>query len=444
MPAPALAAILYRVGAGLAARIGASGAARGLVAASRAAKGAQAAAGMEIGPGNALGLGKAAGGGAKVLENTKLGNARGLFEAIYGKSGPSPQAAQAATQQTAAAQAGQVANQASQQAAAAAGSPPTSGGAGGSGAGSGGSAGASAPPPPPPPPGGSGSGSGSTPPSQPNARSWLDRAADQWKQMQAQWQAIHNRYTPVDQQTAGMTTDQRYARLGQKNALPNIGDVARQFSTPNPSREQIVQHGEREEERQRQKDIADSRWQQVGQSAHDAGKVALKAGTSAMNPTTALLKLPAAAYGVVKAFEQVGRTISDTNRDLRKFDERIADSFARYDYAQLRSRQKVAQATGGSASFLNDQLKALLEEVQPLTESVVSFLNLAGGSLVYIARAIALMVKWNPAVWALMQAAKEAEKFMNKGEAREAQAAGKDFLRAIRDGTYTMPKNKKP
>jgi hypothetical protein len=437
-----------------------------MVAASRVAKGAKVAraagAGMEIGPGNPLGIGKAASGGPHVLENTKLNNAGDLFRALYGGGGQGSQAAQQATQQTAATQASQVANQAAQQTAASAGAAPTAnvggsgpgagsrggggaaGGAGGSGAGSGGSAGASSPPPPPPPPGGAGSNPGSTPPNQPSAKSWLDRAADQWRQMQAQWATIHSRYTPVDQQTAGMSVDQRYQRLGTKNALPNIGDVAKQYGTPNPSREQIVQHGENEEERQRQQDNESSKWNRIGQSAHDAGKSAFKGAMSLANPATALIKVPAAAYGVVKAFEQVGRTISETNRDLRKFDERIADSFARYDYAQLRSRQKVAQATGGSAAFLNDQLKALLEEVQPLTEGVVSFLNVAGGSLTFIARALALIIKWNPAVWAMMQAAKKAEEFMGKAGAKEAQAAGKDFLRAIRDGNFKMPKNPKP
>ncbi len=420
-----------------------------MVAAGRVAKGAQAArtaaAGLEIGPGNPLGLGKAASSGPKVLENTKLGNARSLFEAIYGGGGHGAQAAQTATQSTTAAQASQVANQAAQQTAASAGaSPAAAGGAGGAGAGSGGSAGASAPPPPPPPPGGQGSSPGSTPPSQPSSKSWLDRAADQWRNMQAQWQAARGRFTPVDQQTAGMSVDERYQRLGAKGAMPNIGDVARQFQTPNPSREQIVQHGESEEEKARQKEIEGSKWNQIGQSMHDAGKSALKGASSLTNPTTALIKLPAAAYGVVKAFEQVGRTISETNRDLIKFDERIADSFARYDYAQLRSRQKVAQATGGSASFLNDQLKALLEEIQPLTEGVVSFLNVAGGSLVFIARTLAFIIKWNPAVMAMSAAAKTAESFMKKGEAREAQAAGKDFLRSVRDGSFKMPKNPKP
>jgi len=439
MPAPVIAALLYRVGASVAARIGATGAARGFVAAARAAKVGQATG--EIAAGNPLGIGAKAG-GPKVLENTTLNNARAMFNAIYGKSAESSQAAQSATQQTSAAQTAQVANQAAQQAAQNANQQQAASGGSGLGSGSGGSAGGSAPPPPNQPPGGS--GRGSTPPPQPGSQSWLDRAADQWRQMQAQWQAVHNRFTPVDQQTAGMSTDERFARLGQRGAMPNIGDVARQFQTPNPSREQIVQHGEAEEERQRQKEIEDSKWNRLGQSAHDAGKSLLKGASSLTNPVTALIKLPAAAFGVVKAFEQVGRTVSETNRDLRRFDERIADSFARYDYAQLRSRQKVAQATGGSASFLNDQLKALLEEVQPLTESVVSFLNVAGGSLVYIARMLTLIIKWDPAVAVMMRAAEAAERFMGKGKAREAQSAAKDFLRDIRDGKLSKPKNGRP
>ncbi len=391
---------------------------------------------MEIGPGNPLGIGKAASSGPKVLENTTLGNARALFEAIYGGGGHGAQAAQAATQSTTAAQASQVANQAAQQTAAASGAAPTAGGAGGAGAGSGGSAGASAPPPPPPPPGGSGSSPGSTPPSQPTAKSWLDRAADQWRQMQAQWAAINGRYTPVNQQTAGMSIDERYQRLGTKGSLPNIGDVARQFQTPNPSREQIVQHGENEEERQRQQDVESSKWNRIGQSAHDAGKAAFKGGMSLADPMGHLFKIPTAVYGVVKAFEQIGRTISETNRDLRQFDERIADSFARYDYAQLRSRQKVAQATGGSASLLNDQLKKLLEELQPFTEAMTTFLNLAGSALVVMARAARLYLYMNPLTLAAMESLKAIEAMMKAGKTSQAQAATKQFLRDIAAGNW--------
>lgn len=437
MPGPILAA-LARLGAGLAARVGASGAARSLAGAARsgAAKAAQIrAAAHQAGFKGSIPeaifenvVSKPAGVGPRVLENTKLNSARALYEAIFG----GPTASPAGTQQTAASTAAQVANQTQQQATAAA--PPAS------------------PPIPPPPAGGGpntpppspGAAPGRTRPSQPQAQSWLDRAADGWQHLQARWQAMQERYTPVAQQVAGQTIDQRYERLKNRGAMPNIADVARQFSTPSPSREQIVQHGEDAEERQRQQEIQDSRWQRVGQAGMDAGKKAFSAAMSLANPVTALVKLPAAAYGVTTAFERLGRTIAETNRDLTRFDERIADSFARYDYAQLRSRQQIARATGGTASGLNDQLKKLLEELQPIRESVTTFLNLAGSSLVFIARAAALLVKWNPAVMAMMKAAALAERQFGKQGAGEPQAAAKDFLRDIRDGQFERPRNPPP
>jgi hypothetical protein len=224
-----------------------------------------------------------------------------------------------------------------------------------------------------------------------------------------------------------------------------VADVARATGSPAPTRQQIVSYGEQEEERQRQQAIQQSRSAQVGQAAFSAGKGFLvksmgwAASGGPLSPTA-----PAWLYGIIIGFERLGMTLSETNRDLDKFDESIADSFARLDYARLHSRQQVATATGGSASFLNNQLAALVREMQPMRETVATFLNVAGGALVKAARVINFIFEWHPTIIALRKTAEIAENIARKFEREEPQAAAKDFLRAIRDGKFSMPRNPPP
>ncbi len=447
---PVILAALARVGAGLAARAGATGVARSLIgmartagagvarrAAARAAAQAAASRGASAGV-TAASEGAAApqfghgmhawvdapGTGARVLENTTLRNARSLFQAIYGQTPPAgaTSAAAAAAPGSQAAAAAQTA----EQAAAAVATPST--------------AAAPAPPgpamptsagPPPVPP-------GATPPSNPRPQSLLDRTLDAWRQARATYDQARQRFTPISEQVANLTLDQRYQRLQAAGKLPAPGSFA---SAGPPTREQQVIHGEAEEERQRQEDIANSRHAQVRQAAWSAGKKSL-AGALAMTNPAKMATAPIWLYGVIKGFELLGRTISDTNRDLRQFDSRIADSFARLDYAQLRSRQKVAQATSGSASFLNDQLAALTRELQPMRNTLGTLLNVVGGNLVSAARSMNTLL--TPIVKSLEKIAKVAEWWYGTGQSEEGQAALRDFLRTQRDGKFSMPNNKRP
>lgn len=252
---------------------------------------------------------------------------------------------------------------------------------------------------------------------------------------------------PVANQVRSLSLDERYQRLQRAGKLLDPTAVGRQLGTPSPTRQQVVSASEDDEERQRQQAIQQSRGLQVGQAAWNAGKKAIFAAVNATNPMTAPIAAataPVWMYGIISGFERLGRTISDTNRDLAKFDERIADSFRRLDFTQLRSRQQLAQATSGSASMLNMQLAALIREMQPVRESVTTFLNSAGSSLVFIARMAAFLMRWHPMMQGMFATAKVAERIMRKGETQQAQAATKEFLREIRDGKWNRPKAPKP
>jgi hypothetical protein len=242
-----------------------------------------------------------------------------------------------------------------------------------------------------------------------------------------------------------MTLDERYGRLVQSGKLPSIGDVAKRFATPSPSREQIVQHGEEEEERQRQAAIAQSRSSQIGQAAWGVGKktlaAALSVGTAATNPIS-LLTLPATLYALEKSLQAFGKSVSESNRDLRQFNSRISDSFARLDYAQMRSRHQLATSTSGSSSFLNNSFTALVREMQPMRESMATLVNSTGILAIQLARAINTLL--TPMAASLKTIAEIAEWWYGKSEMEEPQAAARDFLRSIRDGKFSMPASKKP
>lgn len=481
MPLPAILAGLARLGAGLAARAGAPGVARSLLGAARttgagagrraaaraaaasaapgtaAATTAAAATPAPTVPGSAAGqvAGKTAAGG-HVLEDTTLTNARALFQAIHGQAAPAaaaatPRAADpllSAAQQIVAQSPTTTATElqaalgipsSRAQALLAASQSPAASQVAPAATASAAPGGAAPPPTPPTPP--AAPSSGSTPPGNPKPQGILDRAVDVFERAREQYNKLRERFDPVAERVKNMTLDERYKRLQDAGKLSDAGRVGRDAGTPNPSRQQIVDHSEREEERQRQEAIQQSRHQQIGQAAWSAGKRALLATTAGTMNTVATggLAAPAWLYPIITGFERLGKTISDTNRDLSKFDENIADSFARLDYAQLRSRQQVAGATSGSGSLLNQQLEALVREVQPIRETVVSFLNVAGSSIVFIARAATLLMKWHPLFVAMHKTAQAAERMMRRGEAGEAQAATKDFLRDIRDGRFRRP-----
>jgi hypothetical protein len=105
---------------------------------------------------------------------------------------------------------------------------------------------------------------------------------------------------------------------------------------------------------------------------------------------------------------------------------------------------KLRRATSGSASFLNDSLASLVRELQPVRQAVTTAMNSLGILAVNTARLVNILFQLHPAVKATVMAAEKLEKTMAKRKQEEAQAGTKDFMRAIRDGSFKMPKAKKP
>lgn len=239
----------------------------------------------------------------------------------------------------------------------------------------GGGSSAPAPSPAPPPTAGGGSTPPPAPPPAPNpvqhSGGFFDAIQQKWNQAKDAYDQWRNSAKSVADQVKGLTPDQRYDRLQKAGNLLPISDVAKQTGTPYPTRDQQIQASEDAEESRRQRD------------ADEAGKAPISAGRVIGH---AAIGLPAALTTLIQAFETLGRRVSDSNRHLSRFNGVLAASYAQRDVAQLRSDFKTAQGTAGTGAMLNDQLAKLIEEVQPMKETVIRLLNTVAAIGVMIAR----------------------------------------------------------
>lgn len=90
------------------------------------------------------------------------------------------------------------------------------------------------------------------------------------------------------------------------------------------------------------------------------------------------LVAPAALLGAVALLKKFTFGLSDSNRDLAKWNGALAASFARLDIAQMRMDIQTAQATSGTGSALNDALADVILEFQPIREDLGILVNLVG------------------------------------------------------------------
>jgi hypothetical protein len=265
---------------------------------------------------------------------------------------------------------------------------------------------------------------------QPAAPGFLDRLTERWdKVRQSARQARYN-MTPIEDQTKGLTMEQRAQRLQESGRMLPTGPVAMQTGTPAPSLEQIVSASEQAEEKARQ-EAQQAKEQQGG----GLGGKLLKG--LILGPTTIF-------FPVEEALRHFAERIADSNRGLVKFNAQIAESFARRDVGELRAQFKLAQATSGSATMLNDQLATLIEDIQPFRNALGTMLNLLGTGMALGARGLAMLMKMHPVIALGVDLAEKIENNTKKTRDAEMQAQTKDFLRDIQSGLYAQPASVKP
>jgi hypothetical protein len=75
-------------------------------------------------------------------------------------------------------------------------------------------------------------------------------------------------------------------------------------------------------------------------------------------------------YAVYSAARAFVAGVMETNRDLAKYDGRLAASVARLEMTKLNLEIRQSQAVGPSGEMLNDEFGKLLEDIQPIREAV--------------------------------------------------------------------------
>lgn len=90
------------------------------------------------------------------------------------------------------------------------------------------------------------------------------------------------------------------------------------------------------------------------------------------------LVAPAALLGTVALLKKFTFGLSESNRDLAKWNGALAASFARLDIQQMRMNIRTANATSGTGAELNRQLGEVLTEFQPIREDLGRLVNVVG------------------------------------------------------------------
>lgn len=149
--------------------------------------------------------------------------------------------------------------------------------------------------------------------------------------------------------------------------------------------------------------------------------------------------------GLPKLLEVFAQRLSESNRNLTRFNGMIAASFAAKDIAQIRADWATAKGTEGTTSSLNLQLAKLIEETQPIRQSVVTILNLMGIAATRLARLYVSALKYLPFVEKAAETLAKMEETQRKEAAQSLPAqANRDALRDIRNGLFARGVNPPP
>lgn len=166
--------------------------------------------------------------------------------------------------------------------------------------------------------------------------------------------------------------------------------------------------------------------QQMTNLANNAKKLALVIGGLKLG-------LTAATFGI----EKWASRLFESNRDLARFDGRMAAVFARMDRQQIMLSARKAGATSGTTTLLGEELMKLRNELQPLREAITSSLNVVGVTLVEIARMMALLIKAMPVVKALVFVLDKIEKLFGGGGPGGMQPDLRRLLNDIAKGRWS-------
>lgn len=109
-------------------------------------------------------------------------------------------------------------------------------------------------------------------------------------------------------------------------------------------------------------------------------------GTAAGGATKALLGMPSAVFSSISAFETFGSAVLSRREQFAQFNAGIAQSFAKLQRQDTLLSIRGGAAVSGSTTALADSFMALREDTAPMKEAMMNLWNVAGLTLVQLAR----------------------------------------------------------
>lgn len=254
------------------------------------------------------------------------------------------------------------------------------------------------------------------------ARQAATPAAERGSGRMAQWanarqarreaaeEAARRLQTPVAEQTAGMTLQQRVERLKSQSRLLSPREAAIPLAK-DPSQvgiQERVEQSEAAEETQRRQQVREEEATQEQKGF----KWKLAKQFTGLGMLAALLGIGFKKLGDVT--EKLASTMLERQRELARFSPQIARGLMRLERQQLGLKIGRAAATGTSTGQLADTLGRLRADMEPLRRTFITVGNhlailvAQGGSI------LAWLAKKHPAVAALQKWAEKSEEELRK------------------------------
>ncbi|HWA97914.1 MAG TPA: hypothetical protein VG713_05455 [Pirellulales bacterium] len=222
-------------------------------------------------------------------------------------------------------------------------------------------------------------------------------------------------------------TDRKFEIYKRAGLMPDESDVSKRYRVAKPSKGQMVEAAE--------------------SGLH--GAVVRNAGGGMLGGTAklagAIAGLVTTAIAATLALKKLGSAAIEGQRELRRFDPRIAGTFAKLDRQQLILAGRTARATGGGAQTLGNQLLKLNDETQWLREMSQDIKNITGIALVGVARTL------NAILYPIQKVYQVAKAFYEKWIGKldddkrgPPQQAHIDFLNQLRAGGHVKHFNPPP
>ena len=145
------------------------------------------------------------------------------------------------------------------------------------------------------------------------------------------------------------------------------------------------------------------------------GTLAAAAGGPAGLAVGAVALLGTAALAATKKIKDFADATLESQRELARFEGKIASVFARLDRQEAILAARTAAGTSGSTQLLGEQMMALRDEWQPMREDLATLKNLMGAVATAGLRATNFIIQWHPVVIGLRKVIEAAERWLGGG-----------------------------